>query len=57
MVSFWGRKLILGLVAHRLRTVIDYDRLIVLDHGQVCALSLLTSLPLIASNATDHRDW
>ena len=23
-------------VAHRLRTVIDYDRLIVLDKGQVC---------------------
>jgi hypothetical protein len=26
-------------VAHRLRTVIDYDRLIVLDKGKVCPLS------------------
>ena len=29
--------LTVSLVAHRLRTVIDYDRLIVLDRGQVSA--------------------
>ena len=29
------------LVAHRLRTVIDYDRLLVLDKGQVGGIGLL----------------
>src|SRR3954451_13388891 len=28
---------LIHLVAHRLRTVIDYDRLIILDKGEVCA--------------------
>lgn len=32
-------------VAHRLRTVIDYDRLIVLDKGQVNVFRFFPSLP------------
>jgi ABC-type multidrug transport system fused ATPase/permease subunit len=34
----------LTLVAHRLRTVIDYDRLIVLDKGEVCLPCLCLQL-------------
>jgi ABC-type multidrug transport system fused ATPase/permease subunit len=30
-----------SLVAHRLRTVIDYDRLIILDKGEVCRFRTL----------------
>jgi ABC-type multidrug transport system ATPase subunit len=32
-------------VAHRLRTVIDYDRLIVLDKGQVCSSTFASATP------------
>lgn len=43
------------IVAHRLRTVIDYDRLLVLDQGKVCMplifryiLSLTTDIRLLS---------
>jgi len=47
-------------VAHRLRTVVDYDRLIVLDKGQVCALKHLTYLcerfNVVLSPSLDRRN-
>lgn len=47
-------------VAHRLRTVVDYDRLIVLDKGQVCALRHMTCLcdrhNLVLSPSPDCRN-
>jgi ABC-type multidrug transport system fused ATPase/permease subunit len=43
-------------VAHRLRTVIDYDRLIVLDKGEVCPYSILYFVLLISSNQIAEFD-
>lgn len=39
------------LVAHRLRTVIDYDRLIVLDKGEVSFMLVL----IFFCRVVDHR--
>ena len=40
--NIWFTRLL--LVAHRLRTVIDYDRLLVLDKGQVSVIGLVIYL-------------